>query len=184
MKLKNTVLSAMFISIGLLLPFLTGQIQQIGNMLLPMHIPVLLCGLICGPLYGFFVGFILPILRSFVFEMPQLYPQAIAMAFELATYGLIIGFLYRYFPKQNLKYLYLSMIISMISGRIVWGLAEVVLLSFINTPFTFYAFISGSLLTAVPGIILQLIIIPTIMIALRKSKLFSVSKMSKQINVK
>ena len=184
MKLKNTVLSAMFISIGLILPFLTGQIQQIGNMLLPMHIPVLLCGLICGPLYGFLVGIILPIFRSFIFELPPLYPQATAMAFELATYGVIIGFLYRHFPQQNIKYLYLSMIISMISGRIIWGIAEVILLSFVNTNFTFQAFISGAILTAIPGILQQMIIIPAIMIALQKSKLISFSKRSEQISVK
>ena len=184
MKLKNTILSAMFISIGLLLPFLTGQIQIIGNMLLPMHIPVLLCGLICGPLYGCLVGLILPIFRSFIFEMPPLYPQATAMAFELATYGLVIGLLYRHFPKQNIKFLYLSMIISMISGRIVWGIAEIILLSFTNTPFTLYAFISGALLTAIPGIILQLIIIPVIMITLQKSKLISFTKRSEQVNVR
>ena len=184
MKLKNTVLSAMFIAIGIVLPFLTGQVQQIGNMLLPMHLPVLLCGLICGPLYGFLVGILLPILRSFIFEMPPLYPQATAMAFELATYGLIIGLLYRHFPQQNIRYLYLSMIISMISGRIIWGIAEVILLSFVNSHFTFKAFISGALLTAIPGIILQLIIIPSIMLSLQKAKLISFKKTGEQINVK
>jgi len=184
MKLKNTVLSAMFIAIGLLLPLLTGQIQQIGNMLLPMHIPVLLCGLICGPLYGFLTGLILPVLRSFCFKMPPLYPTATAMAFELATYGLVIGLLYRSFPQKNIKYLYLSMIISMVSGRIVWGIAEVILLSFTSSPFTMQAFISGALLTAIPGIILQLILIPSIMLALQKAKLISYKNKGEQVNVK
>ena len=184
MKIKNTVLSALFISLGLLLPFFTGQIKQIGNMLLPMHIPVLLCGLICGPLYGFLVGIILPIFRSFIFEMPPLYPQASAMAFELATYGFVVGFFYRHFPQQNIKYLYLSMVIAMISGRIIWGIAEIILLSFTNSVFTLRAFISGALLTAIPGIILQLVLIPAIMIALKKAKLISSTKKGGQINVK
>lgn len=82
----------MFVAIGVVLPFFTGQIPQIGNMLLPMHIPVLLCGLICGWQYGGMVGFILPLLRTMLFGMPVLYPTGIAMAFELAAYGLVIGF--------------------------------------------------------------------------------------------
>ena len=62
-NVKNLALSAMFIAIGQVLPFFTGQIPQIGNMLLPMHIPVLLCGLICGWKYGALVGFTTPLLR-------------------------------------------------------------------------------------------------------------------------
>ena len=81
--LKNLTLSAMFLALGLLLPLLTGQIQQIGNMLLPMHIPVFLCALICGWKYGLAVGAILPLLRCVTFGMPPLFPTAIAMALEL-----------------------------------------------------------------------------------------------------
>ena len=91
---KDLTLTAMFLALGLVLPFLTGQIPQIGNMLLPMHIPVFLCGLICGWRYGAILGFILPILRNAVFGMPVLFPTGIAMAFELMTYGLVAGFLY------------------------------------------------------------------------------------------
>ena len=83
--LKKTILAAMFLGLGLVLPFLTGQIKEIGNMLLPMHIPVLLCGLICGWQYGIAVGFIMPILRSFLFSMPHMFPNAVSMAFELAN---------------------------------------------------------------------------------------------------
>ena len=81
---KKVTLSAMFMAIGIVLPFLTGQIRQIGTMLLPMHLPVFLCGLICGWQYGAVVGFVLPLLRSMIFGMPQMYPMALAMAFELA----------------------------------------------------------------------------------------------------
>ncbi len=83
---KNLTLAAMFMAIGMVLPFLTGQIPQIGNMLLPMHIPVLLCGLICGPQYGAAVGFVLPLLRSAVFGMPVIFPAATAMTSELVSY--------------------------------------------------------------------------------------------------
>ena len=88
---QKITLSAMFIAIGIVLPFFTGQIRQIGSMLLPMHLPVFLCGLICGWQYGAAAGFILPLLRSFLFGMPPMYPMAAAMSFELATYGLVAG---------------------------------------------------------------------------------------------
>ena len=88
---KNLTLSAMFLAIGMVLPFLTGQIPEVGNMMLPMHIPVLLCGLICGWQYGAVLGFVLPLIRYFVFGMPVLFPTGTAMAFELMTYGLVIG---------------------------------------------------------------------------------------------
>lgn len=86
----NLVLAAMFLAIGIVLPFFTGQIPQIGRMLLPMHLPVLLCGLICGWQYGGAVGFVLPILRYALFGMPPM-PNGLAMAFELAAYGIIVG---------------------------------------------------------------------------------------------
>ena len=91
--LKNLVLSAMFLAIGIVLPFFTGQIPQIGKMLLPMHLPVFLCGLICGWQYGLAVGLILPVMRSSIFFMPAMFPTAIAMSFELAAYGAVAGFL-------------------------------------------------------------------------------------------
>ena len=100
-------LSAMFMALGLVLPFFTGQIQNIGNMLLPMHIPVFLCGLICGWKYGAVVGFILPLMRSVLFGMPVMFPNAVAMAFELMTYGLVVGLIYVGFKKKNIFYLIL-----------------------------------------------------------------------------
>lgn len=85
----------MFLALGLLLPFVTGQIPQIGSKLLPMHIPVYLCALICGWQYGGIIGFVLPLLRSLLFGMPVFFPSATAMAFELMTYGLVFGYLYQ-----------------------------------------------------------------------------------------
>ncbi len=86
--LKNLLLAAMFLAIGLVLPFFTGQIKEIGNMLLPMHLPVFLCALICGWQYGTAVGFIMPLLRFALFFMPRM-PTALAMAFEMATYAFV-----------------------------------------------------------------------------------------------
>jgi thiamine transporter ThiT len=159
---NKIILSAVFLAIGMVLPFLTGQIKEIGDTLLPMHIPVMLCGFICGVKYGFLVGLILPFLRSFAFGMPPLYPQSVWMAAELATYGFTAGFFYRKLNNKSLWWLYCSLIISMICGRIVWGIVKAVLLGIGGKMFTIQAFITGGIIDALPGIILQLILIPAI----------------------
>lgn len=167
--LKTNILAAMFLCLGMVLPFLTGQIRQIGNMLLPMHIPVFLCGLICGWRYGLAVGVMLPILRSVAFGMPVMYPNAVAMAFELATYGFGAGFLYERSHKKGVAALYGSLLIAMVLGRVVWGVAELLLLGIGTKGFTWEAFLAGALLRAIPGILLQLIVIPVIMMACNKA---------------
>ena len=155
----------------MVLPFLTGQIQQIGNMLLPMHLPVFLCGLICGWQYGVAVGFILPLLRSVTFGMPPLFPTATAMAFELATYGLVAGLLYGRSRWQCVIALYRSLIAAMLAGRIVWGIVQIVLLGLSGSAFTWQMFMAGTLLNSIPGIVVQLILIPAIMVALNRTGL-------------
>lgn len=164
--LRRLVLSAMFLAIGLVLPFFTGQIQQIGNMLLPMHIPVMLCGLVCGWQYGALVGVALPLLRSVLFGMPPLYPTAVSMAVELCVYGLAIGFIHGLFKKQGLLSVYVALIVAMILGRISWGGCQTVLLSMQGNAFTAQAFLAGAVLNAIPGIILQLLLIPAVMSSL------------------
>lgn len=166
--IKNLILSAMFLAIGLVLPLLTGQIQQIGNMLLPMHFPVFLCALICGWKHGLAVGFIMPLMRSFVFSMPPMYPAAIAMSFELLTYGLVAGFLYERSSWQCTRALYRSLIAAMLAGRTVWAVAQIVLLGIAGNTFTAQMFLAGAFINAIPGIILQLVLIPAIMVALNR----------------
>lgn len=170
-QVKNLTLSAMLLAVGLILPSLFGQIREIGNLLLPMHIPVFLCGLICGWPYGAAVGFILPLLRSFLFGMPTLYPNAMAMSVELMTYGLVAGFLYARSRWQCVIALYRCLVAAMLAGRLVWGVAEVVLLGFGGSTFTWSAFIAGALLNAIPGILLQLTLIPAVMVALNRTGL-------------
>ena len=162
---KNLTLSALFLALGYALPFLTGQIPQFGSMLLPMHIPVFLCGLICGWQYGAIVGLILPLTRSLFFIMPPFY-VALAMTFELATYGL-----YSRARKQGIVALYCSMIIAMLAGRLIWGAAQIVILGLQGNAFTWQAFMAGAFVNAVPGIIVQLVLIPAIMFALDKTGL-------------
>lgn len=169
--IKNMVLAAMFMALGLVLPLLTGQIPQIGNMMLPMHLPVLLCGLICGWQYGGIVGFVLPLFRYVLFGMPYIMPTGIAMAFELAAYGAVVGFLYARSRWQCVIALYRCLIIAMVAGRVVWAAARLVLMGVAKQPFTWELFLSGALLTAIPGIILQLIVIPAIMVAMDRTGL-------------
>ena len=135
-KVKKVTLSGMLFAIGLILPLFIGQIPAVGKMLLPMHIPVLICGLILGWQYGLAVGFLLPLVRSVLFGMPVLYPNAIAMAFEMGTYGLVAGWLYGHAKWQCTKTLYRSLVGAMISGRVVWAFAEVILLGMTGTMFT------------------------------------------------
>lgn len=168
-RTKKLAYAALFLALCLVLPLLTGQIPQVGSMLLPMHIPVLLCGLVCGWQYGAAVGFVAPLLRSLLFTMPKLYPVAIAMAFELLTYGLIIGLVYRRLAKKGMVGVYAALVTAMVAGRLVWGVAEVVLLGLNGNAFTAQAFLAGALLNAVPGIIVQLILIPAVMAALQKA---------------
>lgn len=169
--IKRLVLSAMFLSVGLVLPFFTGQIPRVGNMLLPMHLPVLLCGLICGGSCGALVGFLLPPLRYILFGMPYIFPTGIAMAAELMTYGLVAGILYSRAKWKCVIALYRSLIPAMLAGRLVWGAVRVVLTGAGGVAFTWAIFFSNAFFTAIPGIILQLIFIPAMMVALGKAKM-------------
>ena len=175
-KIKNLTFSAMFLALGMVLPFLTGQIPQIGNMLLPMHIPVLLCGLICGWQYGALVGLILPLLRYAVFGMPKLFPTGISMSFELLTYGLVVGWLYMHSKWHCIRALYRCLLIAMVCGRVVWGIVQWILLGASGTGFTVEMFLAGAVLNAIPGIVLQLILIPAVMLALHRTGLVPFSQ--------
>ena len=165
---RKIVFSGLMLAVAFLLPFLTGQIPQIGSMLLPMHLPVLICGFACGWPWGLAVGLIAPLFRSLIMTMPPMFPTAIAMAFEMAAYGAVCGLLYQKFPKKNLL-IYAELIIAMIIGRIVWGTVSFVLISASGGAFTFEAFMAGALLNAVPGIILQIVLVPPIIMLLKKA---------------
>ena len=162
--------SAMFLAIGLVLPFLTGQIPRIGSMLLPMHLPALLCGFVCGPLWGLVTGMVMPLLRSLLFQMPVMVPMALAMAFELGAYGLVAGLLNRLFPKKT-GYVYLALAIAMVAGRIAFGLAMAVILGLGGSGYSLAAFFTAAFVQAVPGLILQFILVPLCVAALRKAHL-------------
>lgn len=168
-RVQNLVIAAMLLALGYVLPFFTGQVPQIGSMLCPMHLPVLLCGFLCGWKYGLAVGFVLPLLRSFLTGAPPMFPTAVAMAFELAAYGFLAGWLYGRSRWRCLAALYRCLIAAMIGGRIVWAVVRVLLSGVSGQAFTWQMFLSGALLTAIPGILLQLIFIPAVMVALDRT---------------
>lgn len=166
--LKNLVYSAVLLALALALPFLTGQIPEIGNALCPMHIPVLLCGFVCGPLPAAVVGGAAPLLRSLIFGRPVLFPNALCMAFELAAYGLAAGLLNKRLPERP-GYVYLSLSLSMIFGRLVWGGVSYIIYALGGMDFTFGMFTAGALFNAVPGIIIQIVLIPPVVWGLRRA---------------
>ncbi len=171
-KLLKLILSALFLALAYVLPFLTGQIPEIGAMLCPLHIPVLLCGFICGWPWGLAVGFIAPLFRSLTLGMPPLFPKAICMAVELAAYGAISGLMHKLLPRKK-PYIYCSLLIAMIAGRLVWGAAMFICLGATGGSFTFSAFLAGAVVNAIPGIILQIVMIPILVMILDNPKILN-----------
>lgn len=176
MRTRKLCFAALLLALGWLLPFLTGQNRDLGNMLSLIHIPAYLGGLLLGPWYGVLLGFMIPLSRSMIFGMPVLYPRALCMAFEMAAYGGISGGLYLFLksrPKiKKPVAVYASVIPAMLLGRVVWGVGRAVCGLFSTDAFTWSAFIAGGFVTAWPGMIAQLILLPILVVALEKTKLF------------
>ncbi|MCL2556446.1 MAG: DUF1893 domain-containing protein [Firmicutes bacterium] len=163
---KNIAYTAMFVAIGVLLPFVTAHaftpagIIGPGPIFLPMHIPVILGGLILGPIFGLIVGVLSPLLSSLITGMPVLYPMLPIMIIELSLYGAMSGLFYK-----KLKFpIFASLPIAMIIGRIGYGLIWLSLLQ-LNPNMTAPGIILA-IQTGIPGIAIQLIIIPILIGAL------------------
>jgi LytS/YehU family sensor histidine kinase len=167
-RIFRMVSAALFLALAYVLPFLTGQIPEIGSMLCPMHIPVLLCGFVCGPWWGAAVGLAAPLFRSVTMGMPPLFPTAACMAAELAVYGLAAGWLHRLLPARRV-FLYVSLLSAMVLGRLVWGGA--MLLAVGVRGFGLSAFFAGAVLNALPGIVLQIVLVPILVILLDNPKI-------------
>ncbi len=171
-KLTKMILAALFLALAYVMPFLTGQIPEFGSMLCPLHIPVLLCGFVCGWQWGLVVGFIAPLIRSLTLGMPPIFPTAVSMAFELAVYGAMSGLLHQIFPHKK-SFIYCSLLITMIAGRIVWGIAMFICMGINGGAFTFAAFLAGAFTNAIPGIIVQIVIIPVIVMIFENQKVIN-----------
>jgi LytS/YehU family sensor histidine kinase len=168
--LLKLVLASLFLALAYVMPFLTGQIPEIGSMLCPMHLPVLLCGFICGPVWGGVVGFVAPLFRSLTLGMPPLFPTALCMALELAAYGAVSGLLHKLLPKKK-PYIYCSLLAAMISGRLIWGAAMFIFVGASGGNFTLTAFLAGAITNAIPGIIVQIALVPLLVMLLDNPKI-------------
>ena len=175
MRTKKMCFAALLLALGWLLPLLTGQNRDLGNMLSLIHIPAYLGGFLLGPWYGLLLGCLIPLSRSVFFGMPVLYPRALCMAFEMAAYGGISGGIYWILNKKSkmTKWLsvYISIIPAMLLGRVVWGIGRAVCGLFSTEPFTWGAFVAGGFATAWPGMIAQLILLPILVVSVEKTGL-------------
>lgn len=165
---KKSILTAVCIALCVVLPQAFHTIPNAGQMYLPMHIPVLLCGLICGAPYGLLCGLAGPALSTLFTQMPPV-TMLPSMMVECAVYGLAAGLMMLIRTKYLYADLYLSLITAMLAGRIVSGIAKALIFSAGNYSMT--AWVTGSFVTGLPGIIIQLALIPTIVFALEKASL-------------
>ena len=172
-QLLKMIIAALFLALAYVMPLLTGQIPEIGSMLCPMHLPVLLCGFICGPFWGLAVGFVAPLLRSVLTGgFPPMFPTAVCMAFELAAYGAVTGLMHKLLPRKKLC-IYLSLLTAMVAGRLVWGAAMFFCVG-AQGGFTFAAFLAGAVTNALPGIAIQIVLVPILVILLENTKILKV----------
>lgn len=165
-NIRNMVFCALCIALGLVLPMAFHFIPNAGSIFLPMHIPVLLCGLLCGPYFGLLCGFLVPILSSILTGMPPA-PILPGMICELAVYGAISGFMARKVKfKNELASVYVQLLTAMIAGRIVYGILNA--LVFHAGSYSMSIFIGTAFVTAFPGIVIQLLFLPSIVMLLNK----------------
>lgn len=171
-NIEQIVLTGLFLAIGIILPPLFHSVGM-GEIISPMHFPVLLCGLLLGWKYGIICGFLTPLLAGLMWGVPQ-QPMATIMAFELAIYGLITGLLYKKLKlfKNSIINLYFALIIAMVAGRAVFGLINGLLFLLDISKLGFIAFLTGIFVTGLPGIILQILIIPAIIVTIENRNKF------------
>ncbi len=168
-RILKMIVSALFLALTYVMPFLTGQIPEIGSMLCPMHIPVLLCGFICGWPWGLAVGFVGPLFRSVTLGMPPIFPSAVCMALELSVYGAVSGVMHALLPRKK-PYIYCSLLTAMAAGRVVWGTAMFLCVAGIGGgSFGFSAFLAGAVTNALPGILIQILVVPIIVMLLERA---------------
>lgn len=175
-SLYRLMITAVLLALGMVLPFLTGQIPMIGQAISPLHIPVFICGLTCGWAWGAALGVVLPLLRSVVFGMPPLVAVAVPMAFELAAYGAVCGLMYPMMRKafrmdNHLPAMLVALLIAMVAGRLVGGAAKAIVMGLTGGSFGFQAFVTSYFVSTAIGALIHLILAPAVALALEKAKL-------------
>ena len=170
-SVKNMTLTAVCVALCVVLPIAFHSIPDAGSVFLPMHIPVLICGMICGWPYGLICGLMGPLLSSGLTGMP---PVAIlpAMMVECATYGMVSGIMLKLVHTKNTYAdLYIALVVAMLAGRVLSGIAKA-LIFMPNISMT--AWIMASFVTALPGILIQLVFLPSVVQMLMKAKVIPV----------
>lgn len=160
---RDLTVTGILIAMGLILPTIFHTFNMGGQVFLPMHIPVLLCGLLVGSKYGLLSGLLTPLLSSVLTGMPPLFPMAFTMSIELAAYGFVGGFLKK---KTNV---YVALIGAQIIGRFIGALGSFIVFGLAGKPFAFSTYMTGVFVTALPGIILQIILVPAAIIIIEKA---------------
>lgn len=172
-EIKLTVLCGLFLALGVIFPTMFHFIGLTGSKIfLPMHIPVLLCGLVCGWRYGGICGLLVPYLSTLFSGMPPLFPVAVSMSLELAAYGIIAGVAGK---RTNV---FFALIIAMLCGRVVMGLANTLLIGLGG--YGFQIFLTDAFVTCLPGIGIQLAVIPAVVLTLKKLRLMPVKAQTSQ----
>ncbi len=167
---RKLILTAMFIAIGVVLPQAFHMIPNAGSIILPMHIPVLIAGFAVGPLYGALCGFFTPLLSHLIFSMPPA-PVLPSMLCELTVYGLMTGLLNKVIKMENgIAKNYVVLIGAMLCGRLTYGVLNALI--FRAGSYSLAAWTSAAFVTALPGIIIQLLLIPILVDRLEKAHLF------------
>ncbi len=172
-KTKKLALSALFIAMCIVLPIAFHTIPNAGSIFLPMHIPVLMCGLICGWPYGLICGILGPLLSSLFTGMP---PVAFlpGMLCELAVYGLVTGLLVNKIQTgKRIFDLYIPLVCAMLAGRVFYGLMNSLI--FKAGSYTLTIWLTSAFITSVPGIVIQLILVPFLVHILQKSSFVAAS---------
>ncbi len=167
--LNKTIMTAVCIALCLVLPIAMHSIPNAGILFSPMHIPVLLCGIVCGWQFGLVCGLISPLLSSLITGMPVMANLPFMMV-ELAIYGLTSGLMMHFIhTKKTVWDIYASLITAMLSGRIVAGIMKA--LFFAGGTYSWSAWATGYFVSCIPGIIVQLVLIPVLYLALERARL-------------
>ncbi|HAE91967.1 ECF transporter S component [Tissierella praeacuta] len=161
---RKLVIAGVLLAIGIIVPTIFHTTGIPGNVFLPMHIPVLIGGFLLPPYLALILGMLTPILNSLITGMPKLFPMTVIMIFELGIYGLVTSILYRKLKMPSV----ISLIVSMISGRIMAGFVVFILAAFFEVKMDPMFFIIGGVTTAIPGIIIQLILVPSLVYSIVK----------------
>lgn len=165
--IKKLTLASVCIAMCVVLPIAFHSVPNGGSIFLPMHIPVLICGMLCGWPYGLLCGLMGPLLSSMITGMP---PAAMlpAMMVECGTYGAVSGLVLKFLRSGKLYVdLYVALVAAMIAGRVISGIAKALIFS---PGMAMSAWVTASFVTALPGIVIQLVFLPGVVAMLMKAR--------------